>query len=129
MKKKPLSKQQWLIMEALWEQHPLFLSDLKEDLKGHGSWSHTTLLTHLKRLLEDGYVTFTTVRGSRSYSPAVTREECMTNESRQLMERMTESSAKLFVTNMIKEGSLTKEDRQELRDLIDRLEAEAKEGE
>ena len=45
----------------------------------------------------------------------------MVRESRSLMSRMTEDSAMLFVTNMIRESSLTDEDREELKKLIEEL--------
>lgn len=119
--KETLSKAQWLIMEALWNRSPMFLSEIMEALEGQVSWTHTTFLTYLKKLVQEGFVSFETVRGSRLYAPAVSREDCVAKESRSMLSRMTESSRALFVSNMIKEGSLTKKDRNDLRDLIDEL--------
>ena len=121
--KDTLSKQQWLIMEALWKRSPVFLSELSQELEGQVSWAHTTLLTHLKKLVQQGFVTYETVRGSRLYAPAVSREDCVRLESRSLLSRLTENSAALFVSNMIKEGSLSQAERDELKDLIDQLSA------
>lgn len=59
----------------------------------------------------------------------MSREDCMANESRSLLSRMTENSAALFVSIMIKEGSLSREERGELQDLIDRLSQEEEEDE
>ncbi|MBD5559322.1 MAG: BlaI/MecI/CopY family transcriptional regulator [Clostridia bacterium] len=126
--KDSLSKQQWLIMEALWNRSPMFLSELMEEMAGRGKWAHTTLLTHLKKLVEEGLVTYETVRGSRLYSAAVSREEGVRNESRSLLSRLTESSAALLVSNMIREGSLSQSERDELRDLIDQLAEQDKEN-
>jgi predicted transcriptional regulator len=47
---------------------------------------------------------------------------------RSLMSRMTDDSARIFLSNMIKEGSLNKEDREDLKKLIDELEKAEREA-
>ena len=123
--KDSLSNQQWRIMEALWNNSPLYLSELRDALAGDVQWTHTTFLTYLKQLVQKGYVTYDVVRGSRRYSPAVSREDCVRQASRSLLSRMTDSSAALFVSHMIKDGSLSREDRNDLRELIDQLSEDA----
>ena len=108
-------------METLWNNSPLFLSEIMDAMQDKVNWTKSTYLTYLKKMAEKGYVGFKTIRGSRSYTPTVSREECMVRESRSLMSRMTEDSAMLFVTNMIRESSLTDEDREELKKLIEEL--------
>ena len=108
-------------METLWNENPLFLSEIMDAMQDKVNWTKSTYLTYLKKMAEEGYVNFTTIRGSRSYTPIVSREECMVHESRSLMSRMTEDSAMLFVTNMIRESSLTDQDREELKKLIEEL--------
>jgi BlaI family penicillinase repressor len=119
--KESLTKQEWIIMETLWNRHPLFLSEIMESMDGRVNWTKSTYLTYLRKMGVAGYIDFCTVRGSRSYSPLIGREECMIRESRSLLSRMTEDSARLFVTNMIREGSLSSQDRRELKRLIDEL--------
>ncbi len=119
--KEALTKQEWIIMETLWDKNPLFLSDIMELMKGRVNWTKSTFLTYIKKMMEKGFVGYETIRGSRLYTPLVSRRRCMENESRFLMARMTEDSTKYFVTNMIKEGSLTEKDRQELKELIENL--------
>lgn len=102
-----MTKQEWLIMEALWRRDSLFLSELMDAIDAEVHWSHTTYLTYLKRMIQKGFVAYQTVRGSRRYSPAVSREDCVVNESRSLLKRMTKSSTTLFVSNMIREGRLS----------------------
>ena len=119
--KESLTKQEWIIMETLWNNSPLFLSEIMDAMQDKVNWTKSTYLTYLKKMAEKGYVGFKTIRGSSSYTPTVSREECMVRESRSLMSRMTEDSAMLFVTNMIRESSLTDEDREELKKLIEEL--------
>lgn len=119
--KKNLTKQEWVIMETLWDKNPMFLSDIMEQMDKRVNWTRSTYLTYLKKMVSDGYIAYETIRGSRLYTPIVGREECMVNESRFLMSHMTNDSAMYFVTNMIKEGRLSEKDREELKSLIDEL--------
>lgn len=119
--KENLTKQEWILMETLWKNYPLFLSDIMKQTNGRVNWTKSTYSTYLKKMTEDGLIGYETVRGSRLYAPLVSREACMVKESRSLLSRMSEDSTLYFVTNMIREGSLSKEDRQELRNLIDEL--------
>ena len=129
--KESLSKAEWMVMETLWERSPMFLSDIMESMDGKVDWKKSTFSTYLKILTDEGYVGYETIRNCRSYYPLVARAQCAVNESRSLMARMTEDSARIFLSNMIKEGSLSKEDRDDLKRLIDeqeQAEREAPEG-
>lgn len=120
--KEPLSKSEWMVMEALWEHSPMFLSEIMDAMKDKVNWKKSTFSTYLKILIDKEYIGYETIRNSRSYYPAVQRDESAIIESRSVLARMTEQTTKIFLSNMIKEGSLTKADRAELRNLIDRLE-------
>ncbi len=126
--KESLSKAEWMVMEVLWAKSPMFLSDIMGTMSGKVSWKKSTFSTYLKILTDEGYIGYETIRNSRSYYPLVKRAECAINESRSLMSRMTDDSARIFLSNMIKEGSLTKEDRDDLKKLIDELEQAEREA-
>lgn len=48
--KETLTKQQWVIMAALWARSPMFLSELMDTLAGKVNWTHSAFLTCLKKL-------------------------------------------------------------------------------
>lgn len=116
--KDALTKQEWVIMETLWKRHPLFLSEIMEDMEHAVDWQKSTFSTYMRKLCEKGYVRFKTISGNRAYSPLVKREECARNESRYVLSKLTDRSAKLFLTCMIKESGLSEKDREELQALI-----------
>lgn len=126
--KESLSKAEWMVMETLWEKSPMFLSDIMEAMSDKVDWKKSTFSTYLKILTDEGYIGYETIRNSRSYYPLAARSECAVNESRSLMARMTDDSARIFLSNMIKEGSLTKEDRDDLKKLIEELERAEREA-
>lgn len=120
--KESLSKPEWTIMEALWNRNPMFLSEIMDTVNDKLNWKRTTYLTYLKKMTEEGLIGFETIRNSRSYFPSVEREECAINESRSVMARMADDTTKIFLSNMIKEGSLTQNDRDDLKKIIEELE-------
>jgi predicted transcriptional regulator len=122
--KDSLSKPEWTLMETLWNQSPMFLSEIMDAVNVKLNWKRTTYLTYLKKMTEDGLIGFEIIRNSRSYYPLVAREECAINESRSLMARMGDNASKIFLSNMIKEGHFTQEDRDDMKKLIDKLEQE-----
>ncbi len=126
--KENLSKAEWMVMETLWGKSPMFLSEIMDTMGSKVDWKKSTFSTYLKILTDEGYIGYDTIRNSRSYFPLVARAQCAVNESRSLMSRMTDDSARIFLSNMIKEGSLTKKDRDDLKKLIDELEQAEREA-
>lgn len=122
--KETLSNHEWVIMEALWAHHPLFLSELQERTETQLPWKRSTYMTYLKRMCEKGYIGFEEVRGSRAYRPLLERGACVDIESRSMLSKMTDDSRRLFLTCMIRESGLTQEDSQDLKQLIDALTGE-----
>ena len=125
--KQTLSKNEWILLEALWQHAPLYLSELMEAMKTSVEWNRSSYLTYLKRMTDHGLIGFDTVRGSRRYHPLVQREDCVAAESAAMLEKMTAPSAKLFLASMVENCGLSKEDQFELQSLITRLSREQEE--
>jgi BlaI family penicillinase repressor len=116
-----LSKQEWVMMETLWQKSPLFLSDIMDAMATSVDWNRSSYLTYLKRMADKGLVGYETVRGSRSYYPLIKREDCIENESNYLLSKMTEDSTRLLLASMIQKSGLSEKDRDELQVLIQKL--------
>ena len=122
--KQTLSKNEWILLEALWQRAPLYLSELMEATKTSVDWNRSSYLTYLKRMTDQGLIGYETVRGSRRYFPSVNREDCAAAESAAVLDKMTTPSAKLFLASMVENCGLTREDQLELQSLIARLSLE-----
>ncbi len=116
-----LSKQEWVMMETLWQKSPLFLSDIMEAMATSVDWNRSSYLTYLKRMTDKGFIGYETIRGSRSYYPLVKREDCIENESNYILSKMTEDSTRLLLASMIQKSGLSEKDRDELQILIQKL--------
>lgn len=119
--KEPLSRQEWVMMETLWQKSPLFLSEIMEAMEKSVDWNRSSYLTYLKRMSDKGLIGYKTVRGSRSYFPLTGREECIETETDYILSKLTEDSARLLLANMIQKSGLSESDRTELQELITRL--------
>lgn len=126
---KTLTKQEWIIMEDLWANNPTFLSDMMLRLEGRLPWKRGTYQTYLRRMLDKEYISYVNIRGSRSYSPILQREDCIRRESEELMSVLKGDSTKMMLSFMIEKSGLDSADSQELKNLIDKLAAENEGGE
>lgn len=116
-----LTKSEWIIMETLWNSSALFLSQIIDRMKSMVDWNSSSYLTYLKRMTKKGYIGFNTISGNRCYYPKIQREDCVENESRFILSKLTEKSTRLLLASMIQQSGLNEKDRDELRQLIDRL--------
>jgi BlaI family penicillinase repressor len=116
-----LSKQEWAVMEALWNHSPLFLSQLMEEMTGKVDWNSSSYLTYLKRMTEKGYIGFKTISGNRCYFPVIRREDCIESERDYILSKLSDSSARLLLVSMIEKYGLSQKDKDELSGLIAKL--------
>ncbi len=126
--KEALTKQEWIIMETLWQHSPMFLSQIMEEMARSVNWQKSTFSTYMRKLCDSGYVTYKTVSGNRAYYPAVERSECIESESRYMISKLTDAGAKMFLTCMIRGSGLSNSDRAELQKLISELGTQADVG-
>lgn len=126
---KGLTKQEWIVMETLWSASPLFLSQIIDRMKSMVDWNSSSYLTYLKRMTEKGYIGFDIISGNRCYYPMLKREDCIENESQYILSKLTDQSTRLLLASMIQKSGLSKQDKDELRTLIDTLDRDSsKEG-
>ena len=124
--KEVLSRHEWILMEALWNGSPMFLSQLIEATKSAVDWNPSSYSTYLKRMTDKGLLTYKTISGYRCYSPLLKREDCIETESSYILSKMTEDSKRLLLASMIEKSGLSDKDRAELKELITRLGSDAK---
>jgi BlaI family penicillinase repressor len=126
--KEALSRQEWVLMEALWLKEPLFLSQIMDTTANAVDWNKSSYLTYLRRMADKGLIGFTNISGNRCYCTLVKREDCIDSESSSILSKLTEDSKRLLLASMIKKSGLTELDRDELLSLIEKLGDEKEES-
>ena len=116
-----LTDSEWKVLQALWAGDGQTLGQVLERLEGDTGWSRTTAHTYLTRMMAKGLVE-ADGQSPRRYSAAVTLEECAAQEEQSLMERAYGGSAGKLAAAFLRSATLTREERDELRRLLDEME-------
>lgn len=120
-----LTKPEWAVMTALWEKSPQTLSGVIETMKGTLDWSYRTYASYLRKLCEKGFAGFETRGRDNFYFPLVEKEQCILQESRDLLQKVSEKSSKELLVCLIKESGLSSRDQVELARLLEELARES----
>lgn len=126
--KQTLTKPEWLMMEALWNHPPMFLSEIMETMQNTVDWKSSSYMTYLKRLTESGYIGYKLVSGNRRYFPLRARKDCVEEESSYILSKMTDDSARLLLASMVQKSNISEVEKEQLQTLIAKLSGDAKRG-
>ena len=116
-----LTYPEWMVMSALWGKQPQTLSEVIEAMGDTMDWSYRTYASYLRKLNEKGFVGVEARGRANFYYPLADKEECIRAESRDLLRKVSEGSAKQLLVCMIEESGLAPKDHAELLRLLDEL--------
>lgn len=124
-----LSEAEWYIMNVLWENQKLEkdaleLKQITKELKEQTGWSSGTVRTMLLRLIDKGAVSVDQTTGVYKYSTRIDKERCVQEEASSFLERIYQGSISQFVACFAKEGKISKEEREEILQLINQMKEE-----
>ena len=119
--KETLTYPEWAVMQALWENPPKTLSEVIKSMGDAMDWSYRTYASYLNKLSDKGLVGFEVRGRDKFYYPLAKKEQCIRAESRSLIKKVSEKSAKELLVCMIEESGLSKEDHEDLKNLLDKL--------
>ncbi len=120
MKIPGISESEWAVMEALWDSAPQTASELTRNLRSSMKWAENTVRTLLTRLVEKGALkTGENESGTRTYLPAVKREDCVRAEGKSFMQRIFGGAAKPLLIHFAQNSKLTAEEVRELKKILD----------
>lgn len=116
-----ISEAEAVVMEALWESHPLSAEDVVARLGGRNGWAEATVKTLLNRLLNKGAISATKEGRRYLYAPQVAREAWLLEESSSLLERLFDGRVAPLVAHFSQHRKLSRDDVAELRRLLEEL--------
>ena len=120
-----LNHSEWVVMEHLWEK-PHTLMELVAVLGESVGWSKSTVATVVRRMEEKGIICYREQGRTKIFSPAISREDEASRETKSLLQRAFNGSLGLLVSTMARHNDLTKEDIDELYEILRKAEEEAK---
>ena len=117
-----LSENEWYIMQVLWEKSPASLREICDALKESKGWTKHAISSFLKRMQEKGAISVDESGKVKNYIAVWNKDETILEETQSIMERVYKGDLLLMVSNAVKEQKLTKEEIEELKSMLDRME-------
>ncbi|NKI30706.1 BlaI/MecI/CopY family transcriptional regulator [Croceivirga thetidis] len=113
-----LSKSEEELMNILWKLKKAFMKDLLESYP-EPKPATTTVATLLKRMIDKGFVAYESIGRSREYYPLVKKKAYFSNHVNGLIKNFFNDSPSQFASFFTESANLSKEELQNLRDMID----------
>lgn len=115
---KPLTKKEEELMQLFWEQEKAFVKDIREalpDPKPHIN----TISTAVRRMVDKGYLGYEAFGSTYRYYPLIEKEAYSRQYLAPKLAAVFGSSYKNVVAFFAREEKITKEDLQEIINLIE----------
>jgi predicted transcriptional regulator len=113
-----LSKTEEELMNHLWRLEKAFMKDLL-DVYPEPKPANTTVATLLKRMTDKGFIDYKRFGNSRQYFPLVKKKDYFSKQVNSLIKNFFNDSASQFASFFTKETNLTKEELEDLKNIID----------
>ncbi len=122
---KKLGEAELEIMQVIWNSEiPVTSNYILKQLDGRRKWQLSTLMTSLSRLIEKGFLSCDRSTGSNLYSWVIPENEYKTGASRHFLEKLYDNSIQNMIASLYSSKAIKSSDVEELRDFLDKLEAE-----
>ena len=120
-----LTRAEWSVMECLWEAGPLTGREVIQRMEKSCGWSRSTTLTLLSRLENKGALrSVPAEKGPKVFSPVLRREDAALGATKDFLDRVYQGSLSLVVSALTKKQALSREELDELYELLKGLEEE-----
>lgn len=116
-----LSENEWYIMQVLWEKSPSTLREICDALQKKKGWTKHAVSSFLKRMEAKGAIRTEDAK-VKEYYAVWNREAMIEKETHSVLDRVYKGDLLLMVTNAVKQQELTKEEMDELKQLLDTIE-------
>jgi BlaI family penicillinase repressor len=117
-----ISKAEFEVMNALWQGYPASANDIIMRLNEHKDWHEKTVKTLLNRLVKKQAIDFDKAQRSYFYFPLIAKVDYVANESNSLISRLFAGRVAPLVAGFANTESLSRQDVDELKTLIEQWE-------
>lgn len=107
------------VMELLWKAGEMTAGQIAGILKEEIGWNRNTTYTVIKKCVEKGAIE--RLEPKFLCKASVSKEEIQSYETEELIEKMFDGSKQKFFAAFLSEKSLTKEELQQLKELVEQI--------
>ncbi len=116
-----ITESEWNVMEILWNTEFATIGDIKRALSDT-NWSDSTIKTLVRRLVAKKAVAINDDEAVFRYYPLISQQDCQKKETKSFINRVYEGSVSMLVTNLVADSNLNEKEREELLELIEKME-------
>ncbi|MHC4398964.1 MAG: BlaI/MecI/CopY family transcriptional regulator [Planctomycetota bacterium] len=118
-----VTETEWAIMDVLWKGGPISVREIVESLYSeHTPSLHATVKSLLDRLTEKGCVACDASRFAHRFSASIDRDTLVGEQLQQIADSHFGGSLTPMLLSLVSRAKLSREDREAIRRLIDRIE-------
>ncbi|MBQ4564099.1 MAG: BlaI/MecI/CopY family transcriptional regulator [Lachnospiraceae bacterium] len=119
-----LTPAEWNVLECLWENPGCTGREAVNYLKKSVGWTRSTVLTMLHRMTEKNLILCETIDGLMRYTSLIERETAALQETEGFLDRVYKGSISMMMSAMTKKQQLSKEEIEELYEILRQAEEE-----
>jgi predicted transcriptional regulator len=109
------------ILKRLWREGPMTVREVRESLENDfRKLAHTSVITMMNIMVDKGYASKTKGRGGYVYKARIRRESTLRRMMGDLVDRAYEGSAAAAAMQLLDGGSVSAQELEQLRKLLDR---------
>ena len=112
------SENEWLILEAVWEQEPCTAPAIQEKLQQEKNWAYTTVKTLMDRMVKKGLLKAEKVRTLYFYRAAVSARQAKKREVSRTLKRAFDGALTPMMQFLLEEESVSDQELDQLEQLI-----------
>jgi BlaI family transcriptional regulator, penicillinase repressor len=113
-----LTPQELEIMKVVWASDDVTVRDVYEALRQRRTVAYTTIMTLMQILEKKGHLKKSTALRQHVYRAAKPRQQAVGALLKDFMNRVFDGAARPLLVHLADDGQLTKEDVEELRQLM-----------
>jgi BlaI family penicillinase repressor len=110
-----ISPAEWEVLNVVWDRAPITAPEVYQSLANEQDWHQKTVNTFLTRLVEKGILHARREGKANVYSPLLTREECVSEESATFLQRVFRGALAPMMLHFVENAELSDEDIAELQ--------------
>ncbi|MGL4344171.1 MAG: BlaI/MecI/CopY family transcriptional regulator [Cellulosilyticaceae bacterium] len=108
------------VMKVLWQLEVATSAQIVEHLTQTTDWKPKTIQTLMTRLVAKGAVNTEKINGkSFQYTPQMTQEQYQREANTSFLKKMYDGSLKMMLTSFIHQSTLSKQDVEDLKNLLE----------
>lgn len=117
-----ISESEWEVMKVLWKNPNRTMSFIVEQLE-EKNWSYSTIKTLVKRLTDKEFVEADKSQGKNFlYKCTIKEQDCKINEVKNFLAKVFDNSLSMFISTFVKDSNLSKEEEEDLMNIISKME-------